>query len=626
MRGPFLVLRHDRQALRLLSFHASHPTRIVGWRQYSTPPIASPQHNEVKVNIKIGTGGFVPLRIRNPPRPSSDGPVILYLPPGLPSDSANHFNHDPLNVLALSAHATVVHIGYRLSKKDPYPKPIHDVLASYDWILRHLIHPNHNDISDPSHTSRLGVCGELIGGSLAAMLALTECHTSKPGITATALSNPIVDWTPPLPKPPPNEGSPLDRHLFSLREQSFAEPEHRYDPFASPLLFFRTPAFELPTPTYGFSPLLHESSPKQSSDDEKTSASIPKRRSHRKYPPLDSGLRLPLTTIEIGETAPLRDQGIEFAQVMQRSVDLYERGEGGYRGASDEARQRVRVVEREGKGLWGEREMMEIGAWFGEFGRRFLKFPTGVSSPPRKYNPYEKPTHKVCDGNTVGTGTVTLSAGLLTSTALTAYSFALKSCNAAALLKKQLLSEILSGKKVTPRQRGDENPLLAVPQSWIQSWKVLSRRPTSVGPLYSVSQMTTNSWPSGRVTLVPLRPGQLRRSRVGVALAAALVEAADAEMDVGVLVLPGVDIAVTVTLTVTGGGKMVEFSGYVGNPALALEVVGLVRLGETKELWLVDDNGKPEVGREEMLRLAEDVGKPDVGREMVRFKVGRRVV
>lgn len=282
-----------------------------------------------------------------------------------------HQQHDPLNTLALSAHATVVRINYRLSQKEPYPKPIHDILASYDWILKHLLPATRNDDSPyKSDLLKLGVCGELIGGSLASMLALTECHVHRPGISATALGNPIVDWNSPFELPVFDDTNELDKQLIALRKKSFTNAETRYDPFASPLLFFRTPAFELPVPAYhsGFSsPPPATSNPESPAErDPSLSAPTPQRRFHRKYPPPGSGLRIPTTRIDVGLMNPLREQGMEIARLMQRSVDIYEHEEGGYHGASDEAQRRVRVVERAGKGLWGEGEMVEVGAWFGE--------------------------------------------------------------------------------------------------------------------------------------------------------------------------------------------------------------------------------------------------------------------
>ncbi|KAL8833110.1 MAG: hypothetical protein Q9170_004492 [Blastenia crenularia] len=308
---------------------------------------------------------LTPGRIRHPPRPSNDGPVVLYLPSGLPSASQKSHN-DPINTLALSANATVVRAGYRLSNADSYPKPIHDVLASYDWILKHLVPPNHSDAPGPSRNPKLGVCGELVGGSLAAMLAITECHDAKTGITAAALGNPIVDWSPPFAAPHFESTDPFHRGLISLREKSFPNAEARYDPFASPLLFFRTPAFDLPAPDYyGLSSLSPEVM-KLEAVDETSSGLVSKRRSHRKYPPTDSDLRLPITRIHSGKRNPLAEQVAEFAQLIQRSIDIYEREDGGYRGASKEAQQRVSLVDREAIGLWGDSEIMEIGAWFGE--------------------------------------------------------------------------------------------------------------------------------------------------------------------------------------------------------------------------------------------------------------------
>lgn len=198
------------------------------------------------------------------------------------------------------------------------------------------------------------------------MLALTECQTSKRGVVAAALGNPIVDWSSPL----PFEGSDDSNDAFSrkikrLRHQAFSKSEHYYDPFASPLLFFRTAAYELPIPDYG---TLFSSPAPPSLDGSKTVTPdlIPKRRSHRKYPPAESNLRLPTTRIDVGLTSPLREQGMEFGQLMQRSVELYECEGREHEMQRTGAAQRAEVFEREGEGLWGEKELGEIGGWLGE--------------------------------------------------------------------------------------------------------------------------------------------------------------------------------------------------------------------------------------------------------------------
>lgn len=218
------------------------------------------------------------------------------------------------------------------------------------------------------------------------MLALTESHAHKRGaIAAAALGNPIVDWSSPLPRDIGSENGALKTDMQNLRGKAFARPEHRYDPFASPLLFLRTPAYELPTPSFHSSSSLpppRSSNPGLEAD---VSALVPKRRSHRKYPPIESNLRLPATRVEIGTTNPLREQGVEFAELMRRSVDLYERGDGKYGGAGSSksaGKERVVVVERQGEGSWEEKEMAEIGGWLGQA----LRSKSGLTSSATSLN------------------------------------------------------------------------------------------------------------------------------------------------------------------------------------------------------------------------------------------------
>ncbi|KAL8666891.1 MAG: hypothetical protein Q9202_001131 [Teloschistes flavicans] len=358
-----------------------------------TPPSPSFPPRPAKYNASLT---HRTSSIHNPPRPSPTAPIILYFPSNLPSQ--NPREHDPLNTLSLSAHATIVHIAYRLSPEKPYPRPIHDVLAAYDWVRKHLVSVPQNNNGSPCHHNHhhhsqskpVGVIGELDGASLAASLALTECHDRKAGaIKAAALGNAVVDWSSPFNNSKICEGSHhqvFARELLALRKKAFARTADRYDPFASPLLFFRTPAWELvPEPfLYGFPSSASASSSGSENDSKKIAGGavssaaskegvgeelVPKRRSHRKYPPLGSGLRLPMTRIEVGETSTLREQGLEMAELMQRSVDIQAREE--YPGFDVPSRggprtKRVEVVERQGGGMWGEKEMAEAGLWLGE--------------------------------------------------------------------------------------------------------------------------------------------------------------------------------------------------------------------------------------------------------------------
>lgn len=201
-----------------------------------------------------------------------------------------------ISALASSSGATIARVNYRASPDHPFPTPIHDVLLGYDWILENLLR---DDFSRPV-IARLGVCGELVGGSLATTLALTECRLGKSRISAACVNNPIVDWVFPddlpvvphseLPEPPaPEETSlPADEDPMSSlsigtnpaeesilaqkrpkrppkpppptawqlygdnssiptatlsgeRDVLFRRPEDYFDRFASPIHFFRSP-------------------------------------------------------------------------------------------------------------------------------------------------------------------------------------------------------------------------------------------------------------------------------------------------------------------------------------------------------------------------------------------------
>ncbi|MCJ1223981.1 hypothetical protein MMC12_000624 [Toensbergia leucococca] len=305
--------------------------------------------------------------LSHPPSPSPQTPIIIYLPRG-PLPLTPQIQSNRLYTLSLSANATIVYLNYRLSPHHPYPTPIHDVLAGYDWIIKHLAHSRTTSHLSPA---KIGVCGELIGGSLASMLALTECHAHKAGVSAAAVINPITDWTaledlgpattihlagvpPSKPEhaslPSLTSLSPNAHSLLSLRKTLFLTPSAYFDPFASPLLFFRTPSTEIPPP------------PSPSSDP---SPSIPtkKRRSHRRHPPLNSGLRLPSMRVEVVRESVLRGQGEEFAELLGRSVGVYGGG-GGYGdfGAGGGEEGRVNLMMREEV---GEEEWEEVGIWLG---------------------------------------------------------------------------------------------------------------------------------------------------------------------------------------------------------------------------------------------------------------------
>ena len=200
-----------------------------------------------------------------------------------------------------------------------------------------------------------------------------------------AVGNPIVDWTALTPNDgiqdapqagifrktggfptgANNEALSADG-LCDIREAFFSKAERYFDPFASPLLFFRTPATEIPNEAAAS--IEHSLLNGGPEEDIPLLPLATKRRSARKYPPTNSNLLLPWTRLEVGKLCVLRDQGVDLVEMMRKSFRRLE-----VERTADTKRAVKRnfdIVEREGMGLWDKKHMHEIGQWFGETLRR----------------------------------------------------------------------------------------------------------------------------------------------------------------------------------------------------------------------------------------------------------------
>jgi acetyl esterase/lipase len=309
--------------------------------------------------------------------------------------------HDERIIAALSAssNATIVRVNCRLGNGIQYPTPIHDVLSAYDWVQRELTLESARRGRMQRKISRIGVCGQLIGGSLAAMLALTESRMGEHCVAAAALNNPIVDWL--FPEIPHSNttaheddqarktksssfatfhrSSPISSTaLLTTRSSLFRRPAAYFDPFASPVLFFRSPAADVPSDPESDLP---------SPSPDSTAAPKRKRKVHRIFPPTYSTLRIPRMRVSLGTESPLLDQGDELVRLMRRSVMRSVRegrngfarvGEGyGIEGDLEERglteARKVESLLVPGSGVWGsEREevwrsvVVAVGEWFRE--------------------------------------------------------------------------------------------------------------------------------------------------------------------------------------------------------------------------------------------------------------------
>ena len=223
---------------------------------------------------------------------------------------------------------------------------------------------------------KIGVCGELVGGGLATMLALTEgvgkpAEIGFPGISALAVGNPILDWTALTQTDRNAQNDLIDlgvsaNNLLTTRQVYFPKPEMYFDPFASPLLFFRTPASEIPNDAPA--PNEHELLKAGTEDENSLLQTVKKRRSARKYPPAGSDLILPWTKVEVGKECVLKDQGVDLVDMMRKS---HRRSEAEWTAeGTNPVKREFEVMERGGLGLWDEKHALEIGQWFGEILRK----------------------------------------------------------------------------------------------------------------------------------------------------------------------------------------------------------------------------------------------------------------
>lgn len=286
----------------------------------------------------------------------------------------------------LSCH--IVKINYRWAADNPFPSPIHDVSAGYDWIVENLLPKR--AITRAGRTERAGriaVCGELIGGQLATSLALTECKVGEAGVSAAIVNNPLTDWTELEEDPDDSMQGLTTKTLVKQRRALFKKNEHWFDAFASPALLFRSAGIEVPKDRSSLpfddmnelaqldrEELFHEqlalrnmSSPGSSSSPAgEEQERITKRKASRRFPSKALGLRLPSFRITTGEQSPLAGQAMELAHFMRQSLDRVSKA--GSHGHETNENQPVQYVEKPGTGLWdrtntGRASMLESANW-----------------------------------------------------------------------------------------------------------------------------------------------------------------------------------------------------------------------------------------------------------------------
>jgi acetyl esterase len=113
-----------------------------------------------------GPGGPVPSRLYVPPLPAPDAaaPLLVYYHGGGWVIGDLDMYDDLCRLLAAAAGCMVLSVGYRLAPEHPFPQPLEDAFAAFEWAVA-----NAETLGvDPK---RIGVGGDSAGGNMAAVVS-----------------------------------------------------------------------------------------------------------------------------------------------------------------------------------------------------------------------------------------------------------------------------------------------------------------------------------------------------------------------------------------------------------------------------------------------------------------------
>jgi acetyl esterase/lipase len=134
-------------------------------------------------------GSALPVRIYTPPGATAaqTAGLVYFHGGGLVAGTVE--THEGIaRALANAGACRVVSVGYRLAPEHPFPAALDDALAAVTYIGAHAA-----DLGIDA--SRLGICGDSAGGTLAAATAQAVARIGSPRLALQLLICPILDYS-----------------------------------------------------------------------------------------------------------------------------------------------------------------------------------------------------------------------------------------------------------------------------------------------------------------------------------------------------------------------------------------------------------------------------------------------
>jgi acetyl esterase len=149
------------------------------------PPI--PMAAVRPVNIP-GPGGTIPARLYVPPLPSptAAAPLLVYYHGGGWVIGDLDMYEGPCRLLAAASGCLVLSVGYRLAPEHPFPAPLEDAFAAFEWSVA-------NAATLDADPRRICVGGDSAGGNMAAVVSRMAVEGGGPVPAMQLLFYPVTD-------------------------------------------------------------------------------------------------------------------------------------------------------------------------------------------------------------------------------------------------------------------------------------------------------------------------------------------------------------------------------------------------------------------------------------------------